>query len=527
MIRNIFSQRCQSCVVKTITRQVSTKEIPELTIPMKMVRNIEKVKLQKIIQEESQKQQRKGALLISCKNKKYNFYASGRFDPKDPKALASHGWKHRKSYIARDFFTFNAVSTNPALLPRNEQCTFSDLKISEEVCQRLRAVGIEQPTDVQKQTIPEVLYGNSVLCAAQTGSGKTLAYLLPIIDNLIRQRKHAPNEMCNAPQAVILVPAKELVHQLMEVAVMFEDLLVVRALAGGQHINTKLMYMKSEPIDIFIATPGAFKKFLSSGKISYSQLQHLVLDEADTLLDDSFFPDIRFILARMHVHGGVATDSRTSTGTQLNLVSATMPRDLQRNIGALISMETITTITSRCLHSVLPHITQTFIRVKKSDKPGELLKMVRQNVDSNVPTMVFCNKSATSYFVRQFLVENSIPSTIINSELRPQFREGKFHDFQSEKSDVIVCTDIASRGLDTIRARHVVNYDFPDFVSDYIHRCGRVGRVGSQGHGKVTSFISSNWEVELLWQIETAVRKKQPFHNVNANIKRKLKGVEG
>ena len=78
---------------------------------MKMVRNIEKVKLQKIIQEESKKQQRKGALLISCKNKKYNFYASGKFDPKDPKALASHGWKHRKSYIARDFFIFNAVST--------------------------------------------------------------------------------------------------------------------------------------------------------------------------------------------------------------------------------------------------------------------------------------------------------------------------------------------------------------------------------------------------------------------------------
>lgn len=526
MIRKMFVQRCLIYGVKNLRRQVSTKEIPTLTVPKKMARNIEKVKLRKIIQEESLKQQRKGALVISCKNKEYNFYSSGKFDENDPKALASHGWKHRKSYIARDFFTINAVSTNPALLRNTEQCGFADLDISEELCWRLSTAGIEVPTDIQKQTIPAVLSGDNVLCAAQTGSGKTLAYLLPIIENLVRQKTHNPNETDNAPRAVILVPAKELVHQLMEVCTLFEDLLVFRTLAGGQHISAKVTYMKSEPIDVFIATPGAFKKFLTYGRIKHSQLQHFVLDEADTLLDDSFFHEVRSILTNMLIHGGVGVQGQGSTGVQLSLVSATMPRDLQKNIGSLISMESITKITSRCLHSVLPHITQMFIRVKKSNKPAELLKIVRKNAESSVPTMVFCNQAATSYFVMKFLEENNIPSTIFNAQIRPQFREGKFNDFQTEKSDVIVCTDIASRGLDTIRARHIVNYDFPDFVSDYIHRCGRVGRIGSHGHGTVTSFISENWEVELLWQIETAVRKRQPFHNVNANIKRKLRGVE-
>uniref|UniRef100_K1Q154 Putative ATP-dependent RNA helicase DDX28 n=1 Tax=Magallana gigas TaxID=29159 RepID=K1Q154_MAGGI len=250
MIRKMFVQRCLIYGVKNLRRQVSTKEIPTLTVPKKMARNIEKVKLRKIIQEESLKQQRKGALVISCKNKEYNFYSSGKFDENDPKALASHGWKHRKSYIARDFFTINAVSTNPALLRSTEQCGFADLDISEELCQRLSTAGIEVPTDIQ----------------------------------------------------------------------------------------AKVTYMKSEPIDVFIATPGALKKFLTYGRIKHSQLQHFVLDEADTLLDDSFFHEVRSILTNMLIHGGVGVQGQGSTGVQLSLVSATMPRDLQKNIGSLISV---------------------------------------------------------------------------------------------------------------------------------------------------------------------------------------------
>ncbi|XP_062595531.1 probable ATP-dependent RNA helicase DDX28 [Saccostrea cucullata] len=532
MPKEVLIQRCLSFAMKTFTRQkVTVKEIPRLTVPIKMARNIEKVKLKKIIQEEALRKQRKGALLITCKNKKYNFHVNGKFDENNPRELASHGWKHYKSAMARDFFTINAHGMNPAVLKDTEQCGFSDLKIGEELCQRLKAVGIEIPTDVQRKTIQEILQGKNVMCAAQTGSGKTLAYLLPIMENILRQKSYSlrqfpDDEDTNSPRALILVPSRELAQQLMDVAALFEDLLVFRAWTGGSHTMAKAKYTRREPIDVLISTPGALKMFLTLGKVRPSQLQHVVLDEADTLLDDSFFHDIRFIFTKLHVHGGKAIQNQGSSGIQINLVSATMPRDLQNNIGSMISIDSIAKVTSRCLHSLLPHITQTFIRLRKSDKPGEILKIARYNLENKVPSMIFCNHSKTSYFVMKFLEENNIPSIILNGEIKTQYREGKFEEFQREMSDIIVCTDVASRGLDTIRTRHVVNYDFPDFVSDYIHRSGRVGRIGSQGHGTVTSFISEKWDVDLLWKIETAVRRGQTLHNVNANIKRKLEGAE-
>merc|ERR1711988_517243 len=118
--------------------------------------------------------------------------------------------------------------------------------------------------------------------------------------------------------------------------------------------------------------------------------------------------------------------------------------------------------------------------------------------------------------------DNSLPHVLFHCNMPHEIRAGRFEKFQNGEVDIVVCTDGASRGLDTVRAQHVINYDFPAFISDYIHRVGRVGRVGSIGTSFALSYVTHKWDVDLLWKIETSIRKSQELYNVNANIKRKL-----
>lgn len=250
-----------------------------------------------------------------------------------------------------------------------------------------------------------------------------------------------------------------------------------------------------------------------------------MLDEADTLLDDSFNKLIAYIVRRLKIGGSSPTEHSkyVSDGIQVGLASATYPRGLDTLLEPVLSMEDFEVVTTNSLHHLMPHVPQKFVRVGAADKMMECAKLLKQY--KGKPTIVFCNKTQTSYWLSKSLKEIQMDNILLTGFDDPQTRKRHLKKFYEGIHDVMICTDIASRGLDTQCVHHVINYDFPLFMSDYIHRVGRVGRVGTTHDCRVTSFITQVWDVDLLWKIETAARKQQVLHNVNANIKRKRTAI--
>lgn len=196
-----------------------------------------------------------------------------------------------------------------------------------------------------------------------------------------------------------------------------------------------------------------------------------------------------------------------------------MPTNTEEILQKVIDIQTLHEVSSPNLHKLMPHVEQRFMRISKQSRPSNLINLVKKDIAKKHPVIVFSNKSATSDFVDIFLNNNGVRSVNLNGDMLMKIRIGRFEQFQNGKYDVLSTTDIGSRGLDTTSARHVINFDFPLHVSDYIHRCGRIGRVGDLTPSLVTNFISSRREVEVVQRIEHAARTGGLLPNVNANIK--------
>lgn len=186
----------------------------------------------------------------------------------------------------------------------------------------------------------------------------------------------------------------------------------------------------------------------------------------------------------------------------------------------IIDTDTLKKVVSSDLHKVLPYVTQKFLRSNKADRPENLLRIVKSELAKKRPVIVFSNKSATCDFVSIFLNNNGIDCVNVNGDMLMQIREGRYAQFQNGEVNVLSTTDCIGRGLNTLRARHIVNFDFPVHVSDYIHRCGRIGRLGSNKNCYITNFVSSLYELDLVRQIEMSARTNNQLENVNANIRK-------
>lgn len=162
------------------------------------------------------------------------------------------------------------------------------------------------------------------------------------------------------------------------------------------------------------------------------------------------------------------------------------------------------------------------MRMNKADRPGNILKMVKSEVLKKRPVIIFSNKSTTSDYLSIFLNDNGVNCLNLNGDMLMQIRTGRFEQFQSGEVDVLSTTDVGSRGLNTTRARHIINFDFPLYVSDYIHRCGRTGRLGSSTNCYITNFVSSLRELDLVREIELTARTNTVLPNVNANIRKAI-----
>jgi superfamily II DNA/RNA helicase len=278
----------------------------------------------------------------------------------------------------------------------------------------------------------------------------------------------------------------------------------------------------TKEVDILVTTIHIVSTLSTMDVYDMTKVKHIVFDEADTLLDDSFSEEVIRFLSRFRFDG-----SSKDSVVQATLVSATMPRSIESILGEVIPFETLNRITTPGLHRVAKSVPQKFLRVRKMDKPKVILDLVNQTLLSKSPMMIFSNKSQTCHWLSTYLATKGIDCIAVHGKIKPGERRGLLQIYLNGEVDVMVCTDLGSRGIDTIRTKHVVNYEFPRFLADYVHRCGRVGRVGSASGGLITNLISSANEVELVQQIETSVRKDESMQKVNANIKRLLNARYG
>ncbi|XP_065079025.1 probable ATP-dependent RNA helicase DDX28 [Ochlerotatus camptorhynchus] len=461
--------------------------------------------------------------IITCKRTEHNlFVEDGQLAGGGKKfgdvPLASDGWRHRKS--VGDYFIIHPIQ-QPFETHALSDVSFQNLGIRAELVENLRERGALYPTMYQADGIPAVLNGGHALLAAETGCGKTYTYLVPIIEQILRRKLDGGEREFNTPLVLVLTPGRELAQQIGRVVEGLTRGLNIksRVLLGGR-TRQQMTNPHFEDIDILVSSFGAISKLISSGIYRTDAVRWVVLDEADTLLDDSFNAKLLHLMKRFPFHKNHLQDIGDNIqGTQLILAAATMPSNMDELLGRIVNVETIEEVVSPNLHRLLSHVTQRFMRIKKSNRPQVLLDLVKKDVKRNRPLIIFSNKTPACDFVSIHLNEAGIPCVNLNGDMLLKIRLGQFEKFQLGEVNVLSTTDVASRGLDTTRAGHVINFDFPLYAADYIHRIGRIGRVGSRNDCLVTNIVSNQAEIGAVQRVEYSARTNNPLANVDANVK--------
>ncbi|KAM7100743.1 putative ATP-dependent RNA helicase DDX28 [Ciconia maguari] len=446
--------------------------------------------------------------------------------------LVSAGWKHRKA--CGDYFQLEpSQEAAPALQApppdAGQDPTFAEMGLQPALLAGLEGLSVGRPTAVQRLAIPALRRGRSALCAAETGSGKTLAYLLPLLDGLL-SHPEGPAAGPASPRGLVVLPSRELAAQVGAVAAALcrPAGLQVRGLTGGGAAGGLRRQLRAPPpgAAVLLGTPGALREALRRRFLALGRLRWMVLDEADALMDDSFAEPLEEILAHAPLAAGAAGPAGPREArTQVVVVGATFPAGLTQTLGKFTDVSRFVTLTTQSLHRLPPHVQQKFVRLKSQDKLPELLQLLKERPASGGAVLIFCNSASTVNWLGYILDDHKIKHLRLQGQMSAAARAGIFASFQKGDVSVLVCTDLASRGLDTSSVQLVVNYDFPDTLQDYLHRVGRVGRVGSKARGAVVSFVTHRWDVDLVRKIETAARKRTGLPGMDSSInKPPLKG---
>jgi len=358
--------------------------------------------------------------------------------------------------------------------------TFSELPLSPALQQKLAAAQFTNPTPIQARAIPPALEGKDVIGTAQTGTGKTLAFLIPILEMLNR-------ESTRQASALILLPTRELAMQVHE---QYESLRSKSApkaalVIGGASEKTQIQGLRTGS-PLVIATPGRLQDFITRKLVDLHQIKILVLDEADRMLDMGFLPAIQRILSV------VPKDRQTLC------FSATMEQSVARLVNDYMREP-----VRVALGSVLKPAESVQLRAYEV-RPGEKLDVLRQLLyEEKGQTLVFTRTKRGAQRLAQELVRDGFNAAMIHGDRTQAQRNGALSGFQEGRFQVLVATDIASRGLHVDDVAHVINYDLPKMAEDFIHRVGRTGRAGLQGRA---STLVAGVEVMELRQIERTLQ---------------------
>ncbi|XP_034140754.1 ATP-dependent RNA helicase vasa [Drosophila guanche] len=308
------------------------------------------------------------------------------------------------------------------------------------------------------------------MACAQTGSGKTASFLLPILTKLLDD---ATDLEIGKPQAVIVSPTRELAIQIYHEARKFsyESYLKISILYGG----TSVKYQNESIMmgcHVLIGTPGRLLDFVERAFITFDDTRFLVMDEADRMLDMGFSESMRKIVN----HCTMRAEHQTL------MFSATFPEEIQRMAGEFLNNYVFVTIG--VVGGACSDVKQTIYEATKFNKRSKLMEMLKESADG---TIVFVETKRGADFLASYLSETEIPTTSIHGDRLQSQREQALRDFKSGRMKILIATSVASRGLDIKNVKHVVNYDMPRVIDDYVHRIGRTGRVGN--NGRATSFF--------------------------------------
>ncbi|XP_008793486.2 DEAD-box ATP-dependent RNA helicase 39 [Phoenix dactylifera] len=390
--------------------------------------------------------------------------------------------------------------------------SFEELGLGEEVMRAAKEMGISVPTEIQCIGVPAVLEGRSVVLGSHTGSGKTLAYMLPIVQ--LMRRDEALSGMLmkpRRPRAVVLCPTRELCEQVFHVAKSIGHHARFRStmISGGGRLRPQEDSLNT-PIDMVVGTPGRVLQHIEDGNMVYGDIKYLVLDEADTMFDRGFGPDIRKFLGPLKNRAAKPGDH----GFQTVLVAATMTKAVQKLIDE--EFQGIIHLHTSTLHKKVASARHDFIKLSGvENKLDALLQVLEPSLAKGNRVMVFCNTLNSSRAVDHFLTENQIFTVNYHGEVPAEERVENLKKFKSEEGDcpTLVCTDLAARGLD-LDVDHVIMFDFPLNSIDYLHRTGRTARMGAKG--KVTSLVAKK-DLPLATRIEEAIKKNESLESLNVN----------
>jgi len=358
--------------------------------------------------------------------------------------------------------------------------TFSTLGLTPSLLRSIDSRGYTAPTGIQAEAIAAGVQGRDVLGCAATGSGKTAAFLLPVLHRLIE----TPGR---GTRALVLAPTRELASQILEEALIFAKGTPLRAavVVGGVGMRPQEQALRAG-VDLVVATPGRLLDHLRSGVARLDGVAHLVLDEADRMLDMGFLPDIRRILGYV------------PQGRQTMFFSATVPPEIARLAGDMLKDPA--RIGAERKAAPAASVTQHVYSVPATRKGALLVALLEQNVVGDV--LAFTRTKHRADRLAKFLVQAGIRADRIHGNRSQGQRTTALSGFKDGKLRVLVATDIAARGIDVDKLGHVVNFDLPNCPEDYIHRVGRTGRASSSGDA--FTFVSPEDESEFR-RIEKAV----------------------
>ncbi|CAH0526017.1 DEAD/DEAH box helicase [Vibrio hippocampi] len=383
---------------------------------------------------------------------------------------------------------------------------FNALGLSSPIVRAITDAGYQQPTPIQAEAIPAILQGKDVMAEAQTGTGKTAGFMLPILERLLE----GPRAKSNHIRTLVLTPTRELAAQIYDNTQSYSQHLPLRSqvVFGGVKANPQMMELRKGS-DVLVATPGRLLDLYSQNAIKFSQLEVLVLDEADRMLDMGFIRDINKIIALLPKQ------------RQNLLFSATFNNEVRALAKTLVNQPVEISVTPP--NTTAKTVEQSIYTTDKRKKAPLLVQLINENDWSQV--LVFCRTKHGANRLSTFLDKQGISSAAIHGNKSQGARTRALQGFKQGEIKALVATDIAARGIDISQLPCVVNYDLPNIAEDYVHRIGRTGRAGEVG---VAISLVCDDETSELFAIERLtqallLRKQHPdFVAVNEVPESKL-----
>ncbi|XP_045908981.1 probable ATP-dependent RNA helicase DDX4 [Micropterus dolomieu] len=376
--------------------------------------------------------------------------------------------------------------------------SFEEAALCESLRRNVSKSGYVKPTPVQKHGIPIISAGRDLMACAQTGSGKTAAFLLPILQQLMADGVAASRfSELQEPEAIIVAPTRELINQIYLEARKFAFGTCVRPVVvyGGVSTGHQMREI-SKGCNVVCGTPGRLLDMIGRGKIGLSKLRYFVLDEADRMLDMGFEPDMRRLVG--------SPDMPSKENRQTLMFSATYPEDIQRMAADFLKPDYLF-LAVGVVGGACSDVEQTFVQVTKFSKREKLLDLLKTTGTER--TMVFVETKRQADFIATYLCQEKVPTTSIHGDREQREREQALMDFRSGKCPVLVATSVAARGLDIPDVQHVVNFDLPNNIDEYVHRIGRTGRCGNTG--RAVSFYDPEADGQLARSLVTVLSKAQ------------------